>query len=112
DSVFIGEIIYTDDPIDDPSGWPIVIFTSCMTKRKCFEHEKELRALIWNTNEDIPREEDGSVKIPIQPRHLIENIYISPFADDSTVYEVQQIASKHQFEIVPIKSDLMDKPLY
>ncbi|MBN1555088.1 MAG: hypothetical protein JXA11_10100, partial [Phycisphaerae bacterium] len=28
DSVFIGEIIYTDDPIDDPSGWPIVIFTS------------------------------------------------------------------------------------
>jgi hypothetical protein len=113
DDVYIGKIKYIDYQTDKFAGeWPIDIFEPVLTKRKSFEHEKELRAVIWETSENTIRTDDGSVLANINIRELIENIYISPFSPNWYRDNIQIIIEKFDLEVPVRQSDLNKEPIY
>lgn len=109
DSVWIGRISYTDEPIDHPTGWTVDKFMACMTKRKCYEHEKEVRALIWDTTK-IDRKEDGSAIVPIEIDNLLENVFLSPESEDIVMDNVSMLLDKNGIDVKPIKSRTLTAP--
>jgi hypothetical protein len=111
DSVHIGKIRYIDYQNETFRG-EINIFESILTKRKSFEHEKELRAVIWETSEKTLRVDDGSVLANINLKELIENIYISPFSPNWYRDNVQVIVEKFGLEVPVLQSELDKKPVY
>jgi hypothetical protein len=82
EEIFIGEVDYIDHNIQAlpmRNGLDPFFF-----KRKSFEHEKEIRAIIWiNRKQDnaLDHENDGvGTNIKIDLNILIERVYISPYA--------------------------------
>jgi hypothetical protein len=111
DDVHVGEIRYIDYQNETFKG-EINIFEPILTKRKSFEHEKELRAVIWEASEETPRTDDGSVLADVNLKELIENIYISPFSPDWYRDNVQVIDEKFGLELPVLQSELDRQPLY
>jgi hypothetical protein len=111
DSVHIGKIRYIDYQNETFKSEPN-IFEPILTKRKSFEHEKELRAVIWETSEKTLRADDGSVLANINLKELIEKICISPFSPDWYKDNVQVIVEKFGLEVPVWQSELDKKPVY
>ena len=78
--VLIGTVNYID--YDKEVINPFNGFNSFLHKRKSFEHEKELRVILWDkmkTNKDLvdlSNKTGCHIKIPLE--ELIENVYVSP----------------------------------
>ena len=111
DSVHIGKIRYINYQ-NETFKDEINIFEPILTKRKSFEHEKELRAVIWETSKETPRTDDGSVLADVNLKELIENIYISPFSSDWYRDNVQVIDEKFGLKLPVLQSELDKKPVY
>lgn len=111
DIVNIGKIRYIDYQNETFKG-EINIVEPILTKRKSFEHEKELRAVIWETSESTKRTNDGSVLADVNLKELFENIYISPFSPDWYRDNVQVIVKKFGLKIPVLQSELDRQPLY
>ncbi len=93
-------------------------------KRKSFEHEQELRAIICK----IPSDENSmdEVKIidfskevfhngeyiPINLDILLQKIYISPTAPEWFVDAVKSIVKKFELDVNIVHSKLMESPVY
>jgi hypothetical protein len=89
-------------------------------KRPSFEHEKELRAFIYQScdkSQEIPlkneahfeklmKERKPYIRIPINPSDLIEKVYVSPLATDLFVELVRNISGELKDRV--IKSDLYE----
>jgi len=90
-------------------------------KRPSFEHEKELRAFIFqrcdklkenNTLrneahlEKLMKERDEFIRIPIDPAQLIEKVYVSPLAKDLFVELVKNISGELKDRV--LRSDLYE----
>ncbi len=112
DNVYIGMIRYIDYRNETLKGKNIEIFEPVLTKRKSFEHEKELRAVIWETSESTKRTNDGSVLAGVDLEKLIENIYISPSSPDWHKDNIQVIVEKFGLAIPVLQSELDRQPLY
>lgn len=84
-------------------------------KRKSFEHENELRGVIWQSgyeNQSKVNLVDGGIKVQVKLSDLIENIYVSP---DSSVWFtelVQDVSQKCGLNFPIINSRLKDFPLF
>lgn len=97
--VYIGKVQYIDyekDTFPETS-----LFYPVLHKRKSFQHERELRAFIFN----IPSKENGEIDlslevfdkgayIPVDLDVLIEEIFVSPTAEDWLKDLVESIVGK------------------
>jgi hypothetical protein len=94
-----------------------------MFKRKCFEHEKELRAIILTAPETEQAKQQFFSKFGIKgmpeglPKEvdlytLIEKIYVSPTAEKWFEKLVRSVVEKYGFNIEVTKSSLADKPTF
>jgi len=109
DKILIGQVKYID--FDTEGMYFLNAMTPFLFKRISFEHEKEVRAVIWNTQTDRkPKDEDDKVPIKVvdHGKHskvdistLIENIYVSPTAPSWF----------HQLIISILKKYNIDKPV-
>ena len=77
-------------------------------KRKSFEHEKEVRAVIHSRE---TKAENGIV-VPADINLLIENIYISPSAPKWFADVVSDINKKYKIKTPLVQSTLIDTPFY
>lgn len=88
-------------------------------KRKSFEHEREVRALVikWPpkgdsgfdfTQERIP---DG-IKIRIDIERLFERIYVAPSAPDWFAELVRAVVQRYGYAFEVIQSKLDEQPLF
>ncbi len=112
--IFIGKVEYMDhntDFIDTRNA-----FNQILWKRKSFEYENELRAVIWQIG---AREGKGARDFDVQKGQevnldlsvLVENIYTTPFEKDEWFNSlVHNLIQRYGFNFPCIKSDLMDKP--
>lgn len=75
-------------------------------KRKAFEHEKEVRAIINS------REKSCGLIVPIDIDLLLNNIYISPSAPEWFVDVVKEINEKYKVMAPVLQSTLNEKPFY
>jgi hypothetical protein len=121
DHVNIGEINYIDYEKD---SIPMSnVFHPFLCKRKSFEHEKELRAIVW----ELPfvTEEDELIKldlerelyemgkyVPVSLEILIEKIFVSPTAPPWFNDLVQSVVNKYELKKEIIQSSLAEDPLY
>lgn len=78
-------------------------------KRKSFEHEKEVRAVVHN----IKNESDNYGRyIPVDINVLIDTIYISPYAQEWFTNLVVDIMSKYDIEKPVKQSEMTFTPFY
>jgi hypothetical protein len=82
-------------------------------KRKSFEHERELRAVMWRPISDkFAVIDDRGMIAPIQLIDLIENIFINPNADPILEEVVNGLKSAHKLPAPVHKSSVNDSPDY
>lgn len=103
-NIYIGVVEYIDFakshiPVDH-------FFRPYLTKRKSFEHEKELRAIIsFDTDNNI----DG-INVSINLEKLIKSIYIAPTAERWVVELLRSIINKSGINKPIHQSPLYDSP--
>ena len=88
-------------------------------KRKSFEHEREIRALLLA---NPPAGENGlafdkaimppGVKIEVNIQELIEKIYIAPSSPDWFSRLVGSVAQRYSYTFDVVHSKLDDKPIF
>jgi hypothetical protein len=114
--VFIGTMRYLDyDKEVIPTRNILYPFLS---KRRSFEHEKELRCLIWtpqdgknNLTENKFKNVNGiyvSIEIPV----LIQKIFVAPTAPTWVSETIASVVGKLGLKVEVVQSDLLAVPLY
>ncbi len=83
-------------------------------KRKSFEHEKEVRAVINNgtiTGKPPypPINDRKGIVVPIDLAHVINEVYVNPAAKPPFLEEVRQLISTHNLAI-PVKQSEVNAP--
>ena len=116
DDVYVGKVKYIDyekDTIPKSN-----VFYPFVHKRKSFEHEQELRALIMRfpaSNEEFDLDSgtfDKGIYVPIDLNVLIERIFISPTTEEWFGELVESIMRRYGLEKKITRSDLLSDPLF
>lgn len=76
-------------------------------KRKSFEHEHEVRAVVKRRSENIT-----GISFPISVDKLIDNIYISPYAPAWFAEVVKSLLEKYNINKPLLQSDMCAQPFY
>lgn len=113
---FIGNIEYLD--YDKDNVVELNMLKPPFLKRKSFQHEKEVRLMIW----EMPIQEDGPISweqtqqsktLRVDLSILIEEIYASPTLDDWLLPHIRELFSRFGFPSMEIKkSDLYAPHVY
>lgn len=117
--VYIGFIKYLD--YDREAIAPGNILSAMMHKRKSFEHEHELRALIWtpqhgkNDPTDPSRnkfKDTSGLFVAVDVAHLIEEVYVAPTCASWVRDLVTSVCKRFDLAAPVIHSDLSTRPLF
>ncbi len=101
--IYIGEVQYLD--FERQSAPFRNVFYTFLAKRRSFEHEKELRAFVWDSK--YKRVRDGKY-IPVDTQTLINRVFVSPAAGVWFHEVVESVAEKYGID----KSKLVQSDLY
>ncbi len=111
EGVRIGKIKYTDDPIEHPAEWTLDKFSCITTKRICYNFEKELRAFVWEADDD-KRTQDGSLKLSIEVDALIDKIFLAPTSSDEIRLKAKSLLADYRVDRPITISPLLTSPRY
>jgi len=94
-----------------PVHYPLSVF---LHKRKSFEHEKELRALVMaNTSMDSNEYKNVfGIEVSIVLDELINRIFVSPTAEPWILQLLQSVIKRYKLDKEIVQSDLISKPIY
>lgn len=119
EDIFIGQVKYIDyDKEYFDAGNMLEPFVN---KRKSFEHEREVRALLarWPNSlansggNDFSTDTIGDgISIPVELNLLIESIYVSPEAPIWFADLVRAVIRQYEMQFEVVQSDLLKRPLY
>jgi len=115
--VSVGLVRYTDydkEPIP-----PFNILDYCLHKRKSFEHERELRALIWTLEADAKTREPAwtvepgqpGILVPVNLATLIETIYVAPGCPLWFEELVGKVTRRFGLSLPVKRSKIADRPM-
>ena len=121
-TIHLGLVTYVDFAEDRPElpSW----LSSFVLKRKSFEHERELRAVIpppaepvsdlsrWVPEKDWPGLREGGTSVSVNVRQLIENVYVAPTASRWFADTVRRFATRCGLADRVLQSELQRTPLY
>jgi hypothetical protein len=105
--VFVGQVKYIDyetEAFIEPAN----MFSAFLHKRKSFEHEREVRAIVGH----YKAPDDHGQYVPTDLGILIEAIHIAPNAPAWFFQVVQGTLDRFGISVPVLQSDLMKKPLY
>jgi len=107
----IGKISYIDyakDLIPDGN-----LFHPFLYKRKSFEHEQEVRAIICNYH-GIPSETDrpAGLNVEVDLAKLIAAIHVSPTAPAWFAGLVESVVATYRCNVPVVQSSLTDEPIF
>jgi hypothetical protein len=117
EQVYVGKVHYINYETDYMPETNA--FYSFVHKRKSFEHEQELRAVI----QELPRSDSGLLDngklnqesgrlINIDLRNLVENIFVAPTAPAWFAKLVETVTRKYDLENAVTTSSLDKKPVF
>ncbi len=108
--VQLSKVTYLDyDTEVQPEG---NIFFPFLHKRRSFEHEKELRAIIHISEEDRPSSPPDGKWIPVKLERLIQRVYIAPTAPKWLAELIERVISRYGLKL-KVEQSLLDKsPVY
>lgn len=117
EEVYIGKVTYIDYETQGIDAGNIL--GPFVHKRKSFEHEREIRALLMKWPPTIDNKLDysketitGGVAVQVDINRLIEKIYVAPSSPSWFVNLVQKAVKKYGFSIKIVQSDLDKSPVY
>lgn len=99
----IGKVKY----IDYKNQFTNIGFGAFWFKRKSFEHEREVRALIRNHKNN-----GEGISHPVNLNVLIKNIYVSPYAPEWFAPIVRDIVKKYNLDKPVVYSSMKEQPFY
>ena len=116
EKVYIGVVKY----IDYETEWIDAgnLLGPFVYKRKSFEHEREVRAVItkWPTSDegmDFSKETIGEgIKIKVDIDRLIENIYVAPSSPSWFHDIVRAVIDRYEFDFPVVHSKLNEQPMF
>lgn len=115
EKVFLGCVNYIDYSKDWlPEGNSLYPFVH---KRKSFEHEREIRAIIHDLpsgdlfNYDMINEIQGQ-QVPIALNDIVVAVHVSPTAPEWFTDLVGQVTEKYELNVVVMRSDLYSSPVF
>jgi hypothetical protein len=125
EKVYLGMVKYInyEKEIIDPTN----TFRAFLHKRISFEHERELRAIIYKPpvnklkiekNNKIPLMDfktetiNQGLSIEVDIKELIEKIYVAPSAPLWLIDLIKNVISKYGYDFNIIQSKLYDAPIY
>ena len=107
EKIYLGIVKYIDYEQDFlPEG---NLFNPFMHKRKSFEHENEVRAIIMDLKMGEFKE---GININIDVNKLIKKIYISPTAPSWIINLTKEISKKYNINANIKNSDLYSQPIF
>lgn len=107
--IYIGRVRYLNYSRPLPSGLPSNMFLPAFLKRKSFEHEREVRLVIYRT---VGKTKSG-LTINADLAALIEAVYISPVADAFLVASLKGVLKSVRLgNRLVRRSRLYDKPIF
>lgn len=110
--VRIGEVLYIVPGMESfKTEGPETVFVPWLHKHRGFAYERELRAVIWGT-ENIPILDDGSVLAPVDLVALIEAVYVSPTTSSDMKEKVEETNKIYGVEAPVFHSELASIPSY
>jgi len=90
-----------------------------ITKRKSFEHEREIRALIYRPGDDLNTHVEYSfstidlgIFVPLNLNILIKDIYIAPTANEWFSDLIKRVIKRYSFNFKVSQSNLKKNPLF
>lgn len=100
---------------------PVGLASPLLFKRRNFDHEREVRAIMTDFLEDL--DGDGTVKLPktignegryfeVDPKQLIQEIVISPLAVHWLHELTQSVTRKYRLDVPVVKSILTEEPTW
>lgn len=115
-NIYLGVVKY----IDYEQEWIDAgnLLSPFVHKRKSFEHEREIRALVteWPTGDasiDFARETiDHGLKIKVDIERLVENIYIAPSAPNWFADLVRALVQRYGYDFQVVHSKLNEQPVF
>lgn len=105
EEIHIGMVQYIDND-NDIIDWSNA-FNYAVHKRKSFEHEKELRAIVFS-----PYIAPKGGKIEVNVETLIEKIYVAPTSKPWILNLLKKIIDRYGLKIPLEQSRLFEDPLY
>lgn len=113
ETVFLGLVNYIDYEREWlPEG---NLFYPFMHKRKSFEHEKEVRALIMDfpdTEKSMQKNHLSGSNVQVDLNTLIKTVHVSPTAPKWFAELVTEIVSVYQLGALVKQSELYSEPVY
>jgi hypothetical protein len=111
DKAFLGTVKYIDYDTEYISVTDA--FQNIVHKRKSFEHERELRAVLWKPiSDDIELAGDSGMIVPIDLNGLIHNVFISPSANSILDEVVRGLKSTYKLDAPTHYSRVNERPEY
>lgn len=116
-SVKIGSVRYID--YDTEAIPPRNVIDYCLHKRKSFEHEKELRALIWVLEVDSKTKEpiwevqpgQGGILVPVDIPVLVEAVHLAPGSPPWFQQLVNNVTARFNVPLEIKLSKIADEPV-
>ena len=106
----IGRVKYLDFERERPNMKELNALVSPFLKRKSFEHEREVRVLVW----DFPNYQRGteytvqSQTIPVTLKILVEAVFLSPTCPEWFVADMQELLRRFGLNVTVQRSNLYD----
>ncbi|MBN1805649.1 MAG: hypothetical protein JW837_10390 [Sedimentisphaerales bacterium] len=111
-AVHIGQVFYIVSGEESfKTDGPVTVFVPWLHKHRSFDYERELRAIIWET-EYMPVLGDGSVLAPVDLVTLIKAVYISPTVPSDVKVKVEEINRTYSVAVPVFQSELASVPAY
>ena len=115
--VFVGLVKYIDYESDSiPFGNSL---SPVMCKRKSFEHERELRAVIWTLqhgkNDSGPANKfkgESGIYVPVDVAGLIERVYVCPTAQTWVRKLIDSLVKRFGHKFPVVQSSLAEAAFY
>lgn len=90
----------------------ISLYEGVMHKRKSFEHEKEVRGVIYTHKDLCDMPAHSGFLVPIDINALVVNVYVCPTSGGEDVESIESETKKHGFNFSVVRSTLYEKPPY
>lgn len=117
ETVFLGLVKYIDYETEVIEAGNVL--TPFVHKRKSFEHEREVRALVMKVpigksgDVDLSQETiSQGLKIKVDIERLVERIYVAPSAPDWFAELVRALIQRYGYKFEVVQSSLDEQPLF
>ena len=102
--ISIGRVKYID--YDTESIGDITLYSTCLHKRKSFEHEREVRAI----GAYLGKETDKGPYFDVNLSTLVHKVFVAPYANDWFLQLVESVTDRYGLQVPVCRSTMADSP--